>query len=171
VRRGSWQFLMAVWHRFSASVSLSTMARKADDTVKAESTDYRAQASQKGLTPARLIEELKIIALSDIADYVEIDKDGTLAAKPLTDLKAKSRAVRKIKEKTTVTEKADGTVITRTSTLEYELHSKLDAIDAAMKIHGMKAPERREVSAEVKHAPDLPPEMQSVIDAIYAKES
>jgi len=147
------------------------MARKADDTVKAESTDYRAQASQKGLTPARLIEELKIIALSDIADYVEIDGDGALSAKPLTDLKAKSRAVRKIREKTTVTEKADGTVITRTSTLEYELHGKLDAIDAAMKIHGMKAPERREVSAEVKHAPDLPPEMQSAIDAIYTKES
>jgi len=147
------------------------MARKADETAKTDADDFRALASRKGLTPAKLIEELAVIATADIADFVTVSEDGALQAKPLTELKGASRAVRKIREKTVITEKADGSVLTKTSTLEYELHPKLDAIDQGLKIHGMKAPEKREVSAELKTASELPPAVKSALDEIYTKAS
>ena len=148
------------------------MARKSNDTAKTtDADDFRALASRKGLTPAKLIEELAVIATADIADFVEIGEDGSILARPLSSLGGASRAVRKVRQKTVVTEKADGSLITKTNTLEYELHPKLEAIDAGLKIHGMKAPEKREVSAELKAAADLPPAMKSALDEIYIKAS
>jgi Holliday junction resolvasome RuvABC DNA-binding subunit len=162
---------MAVWQGFRAFASIPDMARKTNETDKTDADDFRALASRKGLTPAKLIEELAVIATADIADFVTVSEDGAIQAKPLTELKGASRAVRKIREKTVITEKADGSVLTKTSTLEYELHPKLDAVEAGLKIHGMKAPEKREVSAELKAASELPPYMKSALDEIYTKAS
>ena len=116
----------------------------ADELNKSCQTDFPVLATKGGLTARKLIKELKTIAFSDLSDHLEIADGGELRFKTFGEQGLKRRAIKSIKEKTTITESQDGQRINKTSTVEFTLYDKLDAIKTAMALHGMTKPERRE---------------------------
>ncbi|MFA5728510.1 MAG: terminase small subunit [Candidatus Neomarinimicrobiota bacterium] len=141
------------------------MAKKLDDKkkkkIKIDADEGRAiseeifnktqQAFEKaGFTADKIAEELALIAFSDMADYVVIDDGGAMQAIPFDEMKkGKSRVVKKIREKTQITENRDGSEIYKTSQIEYELHGKLKALDEGICIMGFKAPEKVELKIDI----------------------
>jgi len=111
-----------------------------DEIDKATSFCFSDLANKEGLTPRKLIKELKLIAFSDPADHSEIAEGGELRFKTFGEQGKKRRAIKKLKEKTIITESKDGNIISKISTVDFELHSKMEAIDAGLNIHGMKKP-------------------------------
>ena len=98
----------------------------------------------------KIARELAIMSYSDIADYITVSEGGAIEAIPLDALlKNKSRAVKKIKEKTIIKESADGSTIFKESTLEYELYDKQKAVEFSASLLQMEtAPERHTVGIE-----------------------
>lgn len=86
----------------------------------------------------KIINELKIIAFSDLKHHVRISEDGSMVMIPLEDMGAKSRAVRKVKEKTTIMESKDGATLSKISNVEYELYDKMAALELLAAMRGMK---------------------------------
>lgn len=109
-----------------------------DELNQSTSICFSALASKEGLTPRKIIKEIKDIALSDLKHHITVDEGGAVTAKPLSEMGRRSRAVKKVKEKCVITESKDGEKIYKESTIEYELYNKLEALDMAMTIHGMK---------------------------------
>jgi len=114
------------------------MSVSIDELNEATSISFSDLAIKEGLTPRKIIHEIKEIALSDLKNHLTIDEGGAVIAKPLTEIGKRSRAIKKIKEKCVISESKDGDVLYKTSTVEYELHDKLDALDQAMTLLGMK---------------------------------
>lgn len=108
-------------------------------------SETRRMMEKAGFSVLKLAKELKIIAFSDIADHCTIDEGGALQMKPLHELGKKSRAVKKVKENTKITESKDGEKLFKDSRVEYELYDKLDAIKLAASLMGMEAPQKHEV--------------------------
>lgn len=82
-----------------------------------------------GVSVNKLIRELGLIAFSDMRDYVEIAEGGEVQAIPLDAIKKeKSRAIKKVRDRTKISESADGERLFKESTLEYELYDKLDSL-------------------------------------------
>ena len=105
------------------------------------------QAFEKaGFTAERIAEELALVGFSDMANHVEINDDGSLLMKSIEEMGKHSRVIKKVKEKTVITESKDGSELYKTSQVEYELHDKLSALDKAIGIIGMKAPEKHDVN-------------------------
>jgi len=120
-----------------------------DELNQSTSICFSTLADKEGLTPRKLIREIKLIAFSDPANHAEIAEGGELRFKTFKEQGSKRRALKKIREKTVITESKDGEKIYKTSTVEWELHNKNDAIDMGMAIHGMKKPK------EVKHSGEI----------------
>ena len=97
-----------------------------------------------GFSILKLAKELKIIAFSDIKDHCTIDEGGALQMIPLSELGRNSKAIKKVKEKTKITESKDGEKLFKDSRVEYELYDKLDAIKLAASLMGMEAPQKIE---------------------------
>jgi hypothetical protein len=92
---------------------------------------------KNGATFPKLIKELCLIAFSDIRDYVTIDEGGAIQAIPLEYIKkTKSKAIKKVKEHTTIKEAKDGSEVWKDSRIEYELYDKLDALKYLCKLWG-----------------------------------
>ncbi|OPL13578.1 MAG: hypothetical protein AVO39_10285 [delta proteobacterium MLS_D] len=93
-------------------------------------------------------EELRRIAFSDVADYVEIGPGGEMQAKALEDIrpKKKTRAIKWIREKTTIKESADGATISKHSQVEYVMHDKLAALKLGVDLAGYTQPQRHEIT-------------------------
>jgi predicted metal-dependent peptidase len=103
-----------------------------------------------GLTDEAIFKELALMGLSDIADYLTIDEGGALQAKTFEKMeKGKSRAVKKVREKTTITENKDGSHIFKNSQVEYELHDKIEPLKIAIAIKGLKAPDKLEIKTDI----------------------
>lgn len=103
-----------------------------------------------GLTDEAIFKELALMGLSDIADYLTIDEGGALQAKTFEEMeKGKSRAVKKVREKTTITENKDGSHIFKNSQVEYELHDKIEPLKIAIAIKGLKAPDKLEIKTDI----------------------
>lgn len=103
-----------------------------------------------GLTDEAIFKELALMGFSDIADYLTIDEGGALQAKTFEEMeKGKSRAVKKVKERTTITENKDGSHIFKNSQVEYELHDKIEPLKIAIAIKGLKAPEKLEIKTDI----------------------
>jgi hypothetical protein len=119
-----------------------------EEIDKATTPCFSTLANKLGVTPRKLLQEIKLIAFSDPANHAEIAEGGELRFKTFEEQGRKRRAIKKIKEKTVITESKDGEKIYKTSTVEYELHSKMDAIDMGLAIHGMKKP----TNVKVDHA-------------------
>ena len=117
---------------------------QAGEEAKCETlTSFR----NNGFTDRKIAKELALIAFSDIQDYVTVDEGGSLQVLPLSDLKKhKSRAIKKIKEKATIKESNDGKSTVRYSSLEFELHDKLEAIKTAIDCMGIKKPAKYDVN-------------------------
>ena len=121
------------------------MPISADELNQSCTPDFSGLATKGGLTPKKLIRELKTIAFSDPADHLDIAEGGELRFKTFNEQGQARRAIKSIKEKTTITESKDGEKINKTSTVEFTLYDKLDAIKAGMALHGMAKPERLDV--------------------------
>lgn len=93
-----------------------------------------------GFTDCKIARELAMIAFSDVANHVEIAEGGELRFKTFKEQGRKRRAIKKIREKTIITESKDGTQISKVSTVEFELYDKLDALQKAIVIKGIQKP-------------------------------
>ncbi|MDD5008353.1 MAG: hypothetical protein PHC68_08105 [Syntrophorhabdaceae bacterium] len=98
-----------------------------------------------GFSVLKLAKELRLIAFSDIKDHCTIDDGGALQMIPLADIGKKSRAIKKVKENTKITESKDGEKLFKDSRVEYELYDKLEAIKLAASLMGMEAPQKHEL--------------------------
>jgi hypothetical protein len=106
----------------------------------------RSAFEKAGFTRLKIAQELALIAFSDPARHVEIAEGGELTFIPLDQQGKHRRALKKIREKTVITESKDGEKIYKTSTVEYEMHDKLDAIKQACQALGINAPQKHEVT-------------------------
>jgi hypothetical protein len=107
---------------------------EATDTIQSRTLAGMAEA---GHTPLKIAQELAIIAYSDIKNHVTINEGGDMQAIRLEHMGDSSRAVKKIKEQTKITESTDGTRLFKDSRIEYELYDKLDALKFAAALMGM----------------------------------
>ena len=140
--------------------------------IKAEDREaYAGEASQDafhqrlaefkkcGITFQKIAEELKIIAFSDIINYLHIDESGSIKARSLNTLKPKasSRAIKKIREKRRIMETKGGQgEIIQEDTFEFELYDKLDALKFLAGAIGMTATQKHEITGK-DGAPLSPP--------------
>ena len=111
-------------------------------------SETRRDMEKAGFSILKLAKELKIIAFSDIADHCTIDEGGALQMKSLQEIGKKSKAIKKVKENTKITESKDGERLFKDSRVEYELYDKLDAIKLAASLMGMEAPQKVLVDIE-----------------------
>lgn len=119
-----------------------------DELNKSTTVCFTTLAIKEGLTPRKIIKEIKELAFSDLKNHITVDEGGAVIAKPLDQIGNKSKAVKKIREKSVIAENKDGSVLYKTSTIEYELHDKISALDQAMGLHGMKKPVKQEVKIQ-----------------------
>lgn len=110
---------------------------KINDEVKCET---RLAMEKAGHSMPKIAKELAIIAYSDPNDYYIIDEGGAITLKPLKGLKKKSRAIKKIREKTNIAELADGSMVFKKSSVELELHDKVDTLKFSATLMGMVKP-------------------------------
>jgi hypothetical protein len=101
-----------------------------------------AALDRSGITESKIIQEFKIIAFSDLKNHVSVDEGGALCVVPLDQMGRKSRAVKKVREKSTITESKDGATLNKISTVEYELYDKIAALETLASMRGMKVPEK-----------------------------
>lgn len=129
-------------------------ASEQNDSIKAGQEvicDTRKQFERAGHKVPKIARELALIGYSDIADYITVDEGGALQVLPLDTLKKhKSRAIKKIREKTVITESKDGETLYKTSTVEFELHDKLHALNLVVEIVGIKKPLKVNHAGNVK---------------------
>jgi hypothetical protein len=115
--------------------------------------ETRRQFEKAGWKVPRIAKELALIGFSDIQDYVIVDEGGALQVLPLDTLKKnKSRAIKKVREKTIITESKDGEKIYKTSIVEFELHDKMDSLRLGVEIIGIKKPKEIKLSGTVNLA-------------------
>jgi N-acetyl-beta-hexosaminidase len=93
-----------------------------------------------GFTDCKIARELAIIAFSDPTNHVDIAEGGELQFKTLQEQGKARRAIKKIREKTIITESKDGERLNKISTIEFELHDKLDALGKAISVKGIQKP-------------------------------
>lgn len=112
--------------------------------------DTRRCFERAGFTPSKIARELAIIGFSDPADIVDVAEGGELQFKKFDEMGKKRRAIRKIREKTVITESKDGEQLYKTSTVEFDLHDKLDALGKAMGCIGITKPVQHEHAGNIK---------------------
>lgn len=105
---------------------------------------------------SRVLEELKLIAFSDIGDVIRVDPDGKVYVRELDAITPEARrAIGEITQNTTEsTERGpDGESTTRVIEkvrLGVKHHSKVAALKMLMDHLGMNAPVKQEVSVEMR---------------------
>ena len=84
-----------------------------------------------GITQERILNELAIIAFSDLANYLDIDQDtGAIRAKSFDELsEGISRALEQIKEDRMIREDAKGQDSIINSKITFRMHDKLKALE------------------------------------------
>jgi phage terminase small subunit len=108
--------------------------------VAAAIADGQKKLSDKtGITQQRILDELAIVAFSDIQNYVLIDNDtGAIRAKGFEEMpEGASRALQAIDEHRAIKEDADGNKVTVYDKVNFRMHDKLKALDLLGKHLGM----------------------------------
>jgi hypothetical protein len=121
--------------------------------------ETRRQFERAGFKVPKIAKELAIIAFSDPDDFVEVAEGGELRFRTFKEMGKKRRAIKSISEKTVITESKDGERLYKTSTVDYELWSKSDALKTAIEVIGIKKPQ------QVNHSHTI----DGKLDAIAAK--
>lgn len=89
-------------------------------------------AKRAEISIAKTVKEMSIIAFSDIADFVNIDEEGTITIKSIDSMdEVKRRAIESVKVRVTTSGKGDDKY--STCQTELKLCSKLGALDDIMK--------------------------------------
>jgi predicted phage terminase large subunit-like protein len=94
---------------------------------------------ERGLTADRVIAEQMDIAFSDMGDFVDIDDGGGVSYRPSSQLKGKTKLIKKIKEKRKILSsgEGDGQEVVIESTIEFELYDRQKALDVLSKHFGI----------------------------------
>jgi phage terminase small subunit len=109
------------------------------EVKKAIQKGMDAKAKRYEISVQRILEELAVVAYSDLKHYVDIDPDtGAIRAKGFENMPEKtSRALKAIKEDRVIKEDADGHKVTVFDKIRFELHDKLKALELLGKHIGM----------------------------------
>ena len=139
------------------------MAKKHDDIKKKKKptreqeeqivadvfADTRKAFEKAGFTAEKIAEELALIGFADMADFVQVDEQGSVKPLSFDELKKnKSRIIKKIREKRRILD-SEGEDTILEDTFEFELHDKLSALKEAILILGLKAPEKLEIKTDI----------------------
>lgn len=140
------------------------------DTASSRGADIAISQTRAALDKAKIpeykiVNELKIIAFSDIKNHVEVDEGGAMRAIPLDRMGSKSRAVRKIREKSTITEAKDGQALSKNSTIEYELYDKLAALELLAAFRGMNS---KNITLEHTVGTEVPDTVREILASVGA---
>ena len=124
-------------------------ADKAGDIVEQSRQDSVSAAFKKAkVSIDKIVRELSIIGFSDITRYVHVDDGGALQAIPLESISPRvaTRAVKKVRETTKITESDDGTRIFKESKIEYELYDKPGALKQLLELGDFMPSEKQELN-------------------------
>lgn len=100
-----------------------------------------------GISYEKIIKEFKATGFANIKDYFDVAEGGELSFKPFDTLsRSKASAIKKIKEKTVITESKDGEKIYKTSTVEIELWDKHAALWRLIELRGDKPADKQEIT-------------------------
>ena len=99
----------------------------------------RERSERTEITADRVLQELAILAFSDLRNYITIDKDTkAIKAKAFEDMPPdSSRALEAITENRTIHEDAKGEDSIVNEKVTFKLHSKIKALELAMQHLGM----------------------------------
>lgn len=109
----------------------------------------------------KVIKELDLIGFSDLTDYLSLGKNGTVTWKDPEKLRKKglTRAIKRIRRRRTYKpgkKGEDETVIT--DEVDFELHSKQDALNELVNMMGVRPPQKHDVkhsgAIEYSHSPE-----------------
>jgi len=91
----------------------------------------KKREEETGITAARVLNEIAIIAFSDIQNYIEINDDtGAIRAKGFKEMPPNaSRALEAIEENRAIKENADGESTTVYDKIKFKMHNKLGALE------------------------------------------
>jgi hypothetical protein len=154
------------------SISISDSAPSiAADIVVAE----RIKTIEKaGGTLKRIAEELCSVAFSRIDDYLTVAEGGEICANTFEEIKAqkggkrKLAAIKKVKEHTRITESKDGEQMFKTSTVEFELYDKLDALWRLVELRGDEPAKNVQVTGKggepIQHELTCGPEVRAIVE-------
>lgn len=122
----------------SARVTACRLITKAN-ILKRIAGLLRDRSERTKVTQDMVIKELALLAFSDMADYVDIQKDtGSIRAKSFEGMKeGKSRVVKTIKEDRTIKEDAKGEQVTVYDKINYSMHDKIKPLELLGKHLGM----------------------------------
>ncbi len=90
----------------------------------------KARIDRTQLSQDLTVNEIKVIAFSDVADFVLVKENGVIEQRPFSELKKEqTRCVKKIKQTVRTAQSSDGTVIHQTAVLELELYDKVKSLE------------------------------------------
>lgn len=93
---------------------------------------------QMGINRERVLAEMAAIAFSDVRDHLDIADGGAVSMKPISELPSMaSKAIKGVKERSVITESKDGTVLNKTSQVEYLMHDKVKTLEMLAKHTGV----------------------------------
>jgi hypothetical protein len=124
--------------------------REQEEQIVADVFAETKKAFEKaGFTAEKIAEELALIGFADMAEFVQVDEQGSVKPLSFDELKKnKSRIIKKIREKRRIIN-GDGEDTILEDTFEFELHDKLNALKEAILILGLKAPEKLEIKTDI----------------------
>jgi hypothetical protein len=113
--------------------------------LSVEATNEIRKPFKKEFPAKRVAKELARMAFSDIADFIRVDKNGSVRVLPFDTLgKEKTRVIKKIRERRQIVKDEDEETVIN-ETLEFELYDKQDALEAGAKLAGY------EPSQQIEH--------------------
>lgn len=105
---------------------------------------FEARSQRTQIAADDVVRELRWIAQSDVAEVMQVDEEGRVFVRSLTDLPERvRRAISKITQRTTEVVTQDGRTVEKIQ-LAVEFHSKTAALRMLMDHLGMDAPKRIE---------------------------
>lgn len=128
----------AKYSKRSARVTACKLLTKAN-ILKRITELLKDRSERTKVTQDMVIKELAILAFSDMADYVDIQKDtGSIRAKSFEEMReGKSRVVKTIKEDRVIKEDAKGEQVTVYDKINYSMHDKIKPLELLGKHLGM----------------------------------
>ena len=111
--------------------------------------EMKAREYRTDVTSDRVINEIALLAFSDLRHYTEIGEDGEIKIKRWDEMPEHlSRAVETISEDRIIRENPDGTQIIVHDKVKYKLHSKPRALELLFKHLGLGAEEKFRLGLE-----------------------
>lgn len=130
----------------------------AKDLAEQNTANFKLQILEKaGISFEKIIKEFKATGFANMKDYFDVADGGELSFKPFDKLsRNKASAIKKIREKSIITESKEGEKIYKTSTVEIELWDKHAALWRLIELRGDKPAEKNEViyPDQIQYSPE-----------------